>query len=88
MPNDSAQEVTRSFSPDHDSSSFQRPRSAMNEGYGFKSFASVALVSSNSHCYLKDDTLLIRVRFDPETLHRGRIFEQEEHSSLESVPFI
>ena len=88
MSNSALQGMTRSFQPDLQSSSFQRPRAFMNEAYGFKQFISLEDFSQDVQRYLKDDTLLIHVCIDGEGFNSGTAFSGTEYYLFKSIWFV
>ena len=52
------------FWPDISSSCFQRPRSNMNDAYGFEKFFSLNELQCHRSSYVRDDTLFIQVAVD------------------------
>lgn len=57
-------DLTVFFWPDKSSICFQRPRSNMNEAYGFRRFLPLDKLQQNQSQYVKDNTMFIKVELD------------------------
>ena len=62
LDQDNVEHVIDTFRPDHNSSSFQRPRREMNIASGCPMFCS--LTELNNHAYVRDDTIVIKIIVD------------------------
>ena len=62
LDQDHEKDVTESFKPDPGSSSFQKPKKAMNIASGCPLFMSLSLL--DTHAYVKDDTVFFKAEVD------------------------
>lgn len=62
---DDCRDVVQTFISNPKSSSFQRPETNMNHGYGFKEFMPIEEFNRNQSRYVQDDALSIRVESHP-----------------------
>ena len=62
LDQDNTNHKTRNFTPDTNSASFQRPTDEMNIAAGFPTFC--LLSELESHAYIRDDTMFIKVIVD------------------------
>ncbi|CAF1054525.1 unnamed protein product [Rotaria sordida] len=53
-----------SFDPDTKSSSFQRPTAEKNIASGIPKFCPLAVIKSQGNCYVRDDTMFIKIMLD------------------------
>ncbi|CAF2813784.1 unnamed protein product [Rotaria sp. Silwood2] len=58
------QHIIDSFRPDIKSSSFQRPRSAMNIASGIPKFFPLEIIQQEGNSYVRDDTMFIKAMID------------------------
>ena len=63
---DNVEHVIDAFRPDHNSSSFQRPRREMNVASGCPLFCPLSEV--NNHAYVRDDTMFVKIIIDTSDL--------------------
>ena len=66
LDQDNVKHVIDSFTPDPNSSSFQRPRREMNIASGRPIFCSLAEL--NNHAYVRDDTMFLKIIVDTSDL--------------------
>ena len=66
LDQDNVEHVTEAFRPDPSSSSFQRPREAINIASGCPMFCSLAEL--NNHAYIRDDTMFLKILVDTSDL--------------------
>ena len=63
---DNVEHVIKAFTPDSNSSAFQRPEGTANIGFGYPRFCS--LTELNNHAYVRDDTMLLKIIVDTTDL--------------------
>ena len=56
--------VISAFTPDPNSSSFQRPIRETNDAIGYPQFCSV--VQLNSHVYVRDNSMFLKIIVEPD----------------------